>query len=129
MTFTDWKKSLAECLENLDTIKMESRREWELGDVTLRLSVHGENEVYCGIFDTDTGGAVTDVVNRLSAEQSQRVFACRKLFEQWVAGEVDDLPSDPPAASVDKAAVAARARAVKEAKAAESAESAKADVG
>lgn len=131
MTFADWKKSIAACLADLDTIKEESKREWQLGDVLLRLSVHGENEIYCGVFDNDTGQPITDVMNRLTADQSQRMFACRKLFEQWVAGEADDLPTDPPAATVDKTAVAARA--VKEAKAVEaaaaSAKVAKADVG
>lgn len=106
MTFQEWQKTLESALAELNRVKAQAQREWDIGDdMVLRItaSVPG---VFVEVLSKDANGELTpvvDVVNSLSDEQARRVYGCREAFQDWHSGKSDALPDGPPKASMKRA--------------------------
>jgi len=108
MKFENLKKELVFAQQRIASFDGHLSRRWKLTDrLEVRISVHGLDGVpqlfvaVEGIFAwMEPEGRVVSYIERpisdLSMSDLRRVIAARAVFERWIAGEIDELPTDPP---------------------------------
>lgn len=116
MRFADYTAELLRTYDQRERLDHLSARRWDLGDFILSINARPKYEttpyehkpttyVACGGFwlewDAAPAGTAASSYARLqphslSADQLRRVALCRDVFERWCAGDLAELPTDPP---------------------------------
>lgn len=108
MKFENLKKEVVFAQQRMASFDGHLSRRWKLTDrLLVRISVHGIDGIpqlsiaVEGIYSwMEPEGRVVNFIERpisdLTMSDLRRVMAARAVFERWIAGEIDELPTDPP---------------------------------
>lgn len=109
MKFESLKKEVVFARERAQNFEAQCNRTWQLTDrLSVRIAVYGfgggapqlsisVEGVYA--WNEPHGGQLVYIdrpISDLTMSDLRRVTMARNVFEQWIAGEIDELPTDPP---------------------------------
>lgn len=123
MTFKSWNAEFLHASDTKERLEKAAERDWDLGDLLVRVRVSGargseQPQIWVNVstWRKQEGSVSIDATGKrreggyfehehhassmLTSNQLRRVSECRQVAEDWVSGQINGLPVNPPCDAV-----------------------------